>query len=221
MPQHSVRGLVHPRTFSLLMLLFGLIGPNPAGALTIGLNTEFDTGVTGDFGLVEITENAGALEFVISLNLVELGVDSDLHEFYFNLDDAISGLSIRDTDAAVTEYVLAPDPSVAGGAGSNFAWGVDFGNGGGPAGNGRLQTASFTLAADQDLTIADLLGSSFTQGGAIEVQFAAHIQGTSALTGATSETIGGMIPEPSTGPLLLSALGILGLWSRRSGTQGK
>jgi hypothetical protein len=203
----------------LLAVAFSLIGPGTAGALTIDLNTEFDTGVTGDFAQLEITENAGALDFVISLNLVALGAGSDLHEFYFNLEDGFTGLAISDTDAPNTEYVLSSDPSVAGGAGSDFDWEVNFGKGGGRPGNGKLQTASFTLTADQDLSLTDLFISSFAQEGTIEVQFATHVQGTSALTGANSETIGGSapIPEPATGPLVFSALGLLGFWRRRAG----
>lgn len=213
------RGLLCPWAVFILIVGMGLIGSSTAGAVAIGLNIEFDTQATGDFTSVEISEDAGALNFVISLNRVELGADSDLHEFYFNLVDGFTGLQIVDTNAQTTEYVLAADPSVAGGAGSNFDWGVHFGNGAGPRGNGRLQTASFTLTADQDLSLDDLLVSSFASGGMIEVQLAAHIQGTSALTGASSETIGGVIPipQPATGPLLVSALGFLGWWSRRSG----
>jgi len=94
-------------------------------------------------------------------------------------------------------------PSVAGGAGSSFDWAVEFGNGAGPMGNFQLQTASFTLSLFGDLFVSNLLESSFASGGSLAVQMAAHIQGISALTGATSETIGGtIVPEPSTAMLM-------------------
>ena len=167
--------------------------------------------------MISINENGGGLNFSISLNLDLLGADSDLHVFYFNIVGEISGLAIATTDAPVSDYMLTQNPPVAGGAGSNFDWGVDFGNGGGASGNGKLQSASFTLTADQNLVLDDLLESSFASGGSIEVQFAAHIQGTSALTGASSETIGGTIPEPSTGALVCWSLALLAVRSRRAG----
>jgi len=218
------RGLVRPVAISMWMGLLAAVIPGTAGALTFGLNTEFDTGVTGPFALVEITEDSGALNFVITLNADELGAGADLHQFYFNLDASITGLAISNTDAPTTEYLLMSNPSVAGGAGSDFDWGVHFGSGAGAKGNGSLESASFTLTADQDLSLDDLFLSSFASGGSIPVQFAAHIQGTSALTGATSETIGGgmfppggTIPEPSTASLLAGALMLLAgrsRWSR-------
>ncbi len=220
MQKQFTSGLLSPWAISLLVVALGAIAPGTAGALTFDLNTEFDTGVTGPFSTVEIDEQAGALNFVISLNLDPLGADSDLHVFYFNLDAAITGLTIGDTNAPTTEYVLSPDPSVAGGAGSAFDWEVHFGNGAGAKGNGKLRSASFTLTADQDLSIADLLLSSFASGNTIEAQMAAHIQGTSTLTGASSETIGGMassvqpIPEPSTAALVAGALALLGCRGR-------
>ena len=51
----------------------------------------------------------------------------------------------------------------------------NFGNGAGSKGNGMRESARFTLSANQDLSVADLLGSSFAQNGSIEAQFAAHL----------------------------------------------
>ena len=186
-----------------------------AGAVTFALDTEFDTGEVGQFATVEISEEGGNLAFLVLLDLDVLGMDSDLHLLYFNLEGDITGLMISDTDAPNTEYALSSDPAVAGGAGSSFDWSVEFGNGGGANGNGKLTSASFVLSADQGLSIDDLMSSSFASGGTIQIDMAAHVQGTSAFAGATSETVGGVIPipEPSTGLLLLSGLTFL---TRRS-----
>jgi len=86
---------------------------------------------------------------------------------------------------------------------------VNFGNGASGAGNGVLSVATFTLTADQPLSIADLLESSFASGDSIETQFAAHVQGTELFVSATSETVGGVVPEPSA--TLLLALGLVGI----------
>jgi hypothetical protein len=203
------------RILALLALGWISMAPTTASALSFTLSTELDTGVTGPFASVDLTESAGTLAFVITLDLDELGPSADLHQFYFNLTGNVVGLAISDTNAPNYPYSLAANPSIAGGAGSSFDWGVSFDNGGGAPGNGRLQIAEFTLSANQGLTIGQLIESSFASGGDIEINMAAHVQGTSLLTGASSETIGGIvpIPEPSTGLLFLT--GLMGLAAQR------
>jgi hypothetical protein len=183
----------------------------PARAIGSILNVEFDDGLSGDFATVDITEDAGSLLFSITLGSV-LGPDADLHEFYFNLVGGftIDDLMISSLDDPFTEYQLLGDPSVAGGAGSSFDFGVNFGNGAGASGNGVLQSATFVLTADVPLFLDDLRQASFAQNGAVMAQVAAHIQGTALVAGADSETIGGVVaPEPST--LLLLCGGLVGL----------
>ena len=128
----------------------------PAFALDIPLNIEFDTGEIGNYATVTVNESGGDLDFVISLAGTVLGPASDIHEFYFNLDGTPTGVTIFDTNAPVTEYELTPDPSVAGGAGSSFEYGVNFGNGAGGPGNGVLQARDLSISADEDLTIDSL-----------------------------------------------------------------
>jgi MYXO-CTERM domain-containing protein len=189
-------------------LAFSLCVAGAARATTFTLNVEFDNGTVGTFGSVEVTEIAGGdLLFELSVDAGALGPGSDLHEFYFNLPSAITGVSITSTDVVTTAYELLVAPPPAGGAGSSFAYGVSFGNGAGPKGNDVLQDASFVLAAGVDLAIADLLIGSHVNSG-FDVYFAAHVQGTSLL-GETSETVGSQVPEPGT--LVLGALGLLGL----------
>lgn len=192
----------------VLSLAAALTAAAPAGALSIQLNTEFDAGTVGNHLLLTVNENGGDLDFVLSLAGTDLGAGADLHEFYFNLVGSPTNVLISNTNAPNTAYALSASPSVAGGAGSSFEYGVSFGNGGGGPGNGVLKTASFRISADQVLTIASLAQTSSTSSG-IVVNFAAHLQGTSFVAGATSETVGGVIPEPSTA-LLLTA-GLLGL----------
>ena len=196
------------------------LAPALASALSIPLDVEFDDAVSGDFASVTVTEDGGELRFEIAIGPgSDLGGEADLHEFYFNLTGSFSGLSISSDDPQHPrgEYALASDPSVRGGAGSSFDFGVNFGNGGGPPGNGTLQTASFTLGAAQPLSIADLFETSTAAGGEVTVHFAAHFQNTSFANGSDSETVGGVIPEPGTGALLGLGLGILGALPRSRG----
>jgi hypothetical protein len=194
-----------------------LMFPFAANAITIPLDIELDTGLTGDFVSVEIVANgADALDFIITIDTDLLGAGADLNELYFNIDDALAdpdGLGIELTNAPVTAYRLTTARSVRGGAGSSFDFSINFGAGAGAHGNGVLQVASFTLTG---LTLESLVESSFASGGSIEIGLAAHVQGTSLYPGATSETLGGnfpSVPEPATGTMTL--FGLLLLAARR------
>lgn len=122
----------------------------PASALTIDLVYEFDGNSLGttSYGTVHVAESGGDLTFTITANTVNLG-GGDIHEFYFNLlspPDPVSGLMVTSGNWTGTPYsILGPNPSIAGGAGAAFDWGVNFGNGDGPSGNGTLINAIATL----------------------------------------------------------------------------
>jgi hypothetical protein len=188
--------------------------PAPAEALTLPITFEFDDGIEGDYGTISVEEDgAGGLSFEITLG-PDLGPDADLHYFYFNLQDTLSDLVISSTDPVATAYSLSADPSVQGGAGSDFDYAVFFGNGAGPNGNGNLAHATFTISSPSTaLSLGDLSDLSSTSQG-LESNFALHVQSTS--TRANSETVGAVIPEPTTAALL--ALGLAGVaWvGRRS-----
>ncbi len=177
----------------------------PAEALTVPLSFELDAGVEGDFGSIRIEEDgSGGLFFEITLG-PDLGPDVDLHYFYFNID--APDLAIASGNPVNTAYRLEANLTVRGGAGSSFDYSVFFGNGAGPPGNGTLQTASFTLfSSSVDLSLADLAELSNTSQG-LESNFAVHVQSTS--TPANSETVGAIIPEPTSFALL--ACGLFGL----------
>jgi hypothetical protein len=181
--------------------------PTSARALTLPLTFEFDDGIAGDYGSVRVEENgSGGIFFEITLG-PDLGPNADLHYFYFNLISGVPDLAITSDDAVATAYALETDLSVRGGAGSSFDYSVFFGNGAGPPGNGTLQTASFTLfSSSTDLSLSDLFELSNTSQG-LEASFAAHVQSTS--TPANSETIGAVIPEPTS--FALMACGLVGL----------
>lgn len=191
-----------------LCAMLGMLLPAAsASALTIPLTVEFDTGLIGNFGTIEVQEQAGALEFIVSLDTASLGASSDLNTLYFNVVRGVTGLRLTETNAPVTEYELSLEPPVRGGAGSDFDVVVLFGNGAGAKGNFVLQTATFTLVADEPLGIDSLRESSFAHNGSIEAGFAVHVQGTSLLEGADSETVGARpVPEPRTGLLMLAGL---------------
>ena len=185
------------RTFRISLLTLWIAGGS-AVAAEFPLTVEFDDGMVAEFGTVMVTESGGALRFEVILNPLVLGIDADLHRMYFNLVGAFTGLGVRTADPVNTLYVLLTDPHVAGGAGSKFDLGVSFGNGAGPKGNGTLQAASFTLFADQPLSIEDLAPMSSTSSG-IAIQLAVHVQDTSFVEGVTSETVGGLMGEGDPG----------------------
>jgi hypothetical protein len=188
-----------------------LLGGAAAHALSLPLNIEFDDGLVGNYGNVEVTEVAGGdLFFELTLETSTLGPEADFHEFYFNLPD-VDNLTIASTDTVTTPYELDFDPGVSGGAGSSWVWAVNLGQGASTNGNGILQTATFTLSADTDLSEDDLLISSSTNNAG-NVYVAAHIQGTD-LTNAGSETVGSAVPEPAT--FLLGALGLAWIGGRQ------
>jgi hypothetical protein len=206
--------------FGLAAGLGGAAREAEAASLTLPLSFEFDDGRTGDFGSVRVDEvSGGDLLFKITLG-PDLGDDADLHEFYFNLDGVdADGLEISaflcDGGGCGTDFELEADRPVRGGAGSDFDFAVNLGNGAGRRGNGVLSMASFVLGGDASLAIGDLLAEhSFTAAG-IETIFAAHVQGTSGSGNDDSETVGA-IPEPATAALFALGLAGLAFGSRRS-----
>jgi hypothetical protein len=199
--------------------MLGLLAPTTAWALTFQLDVELDDALHGAFGTVEVTEAGRGLFFTITLGS-ELGSGADLHEFYFNLAGEPTDLTLSSDDSVNTPYALSSAHAIAGGAGSRFDWEVNFGNGASQHGNGVLQQASFLIEPDDEslsITLANLFGAerSSASGGRIELDFAAHVQGTSLVEGANSETVGGIVPEPTTGIMLAAGLALAGCTQRR------
>ena len=122
----------------------------PATFATVELDIEFDDGVTGSFANVAVSESGSGLLFEVELREA-LGVDADLHDFYFNLTAGVGPLQIDSEDPVTTAYVLALAGPVHGGAGSRLDYVVSFGNGAGPSGNGVLQAVDKTQIGDISL----------------------------------------------------------------------
>jgi len=177
------------------LLLFSV----PANAAIIDLNYELDGNSLGttSFGTVEFTQNGDDVDLTIIANTLNLD-GGDIHEFYFNLPFAVTNLSVLNSGGVRnksigTFAILGPDPSVSGGAGASFDWGVSFGNGGGGPGNGILTTASFTLDALESLSIVDLLTIATDPNNTPPVVIAVHFQSAN-IFGAGSEAVGGAAP---------------------------
>ncbi len=189
---------------------------SPVHALVIDLNQEFDGNSSGttSYGTVTVTQNGNDLDFIITANTANLG-GGDIHEFYFNLTsppDPVTGLAVTVGNwlSASSKFtILGPNPSISGGAGASFDWGVSFGNGGGTSGNGVLTTATFTLSADQTLLVDDLLEWTATNNTP-DVYMAVHFQDTDIFN-ADSEMVGGGAHAPVPAPIYLLGTGLIGL----------
>ena len=192
-------------SYDVLLVCFGLSLAQAAHAVTVDLAYEFDGELAQQvYGTVDITQNQNGSDIDIAIDYAPdtLGTNADIHELYFNLTRDVTGLSITADNAPHKPYTLEYAPSVAGGAGASFDWGVNFGNGGGPPGNGTLQSASFTLSADKELSVSDFFDLSYPND-TMPVNVAVHFQSTadtsyfrSAATASGSETIGGVVPVP-------------------------
>ncbi|MEE3329885.1 MAG: PEP-CTERM sorting domain-containing protein [Myxococcota bacterium] len=202
-----------------------LLASGSSSALQASLDLELYEGMTGTFATVDITEDAGALDFTITLDS-SLGEDRDLQTFYFNfVGDPPDGLLLTTTDDPQTPYTLLEGPHVYGavntlpGTEGHFDYGVAFGSGPSNWGNGTLQTASFSLMAESPLQISDLFESTAVIEGTADVQLALRAQSTDIVEGlgASSSSFsvvgGNIVPEPSSG--LMASLGLVGLALRR------
>lgn len=200
----------------------------PLSGDIVNLVYEFDgdsDGVTS-FGTIELTQNGAIVDLEIVANTANL-VGGDIQELYFNLPAAvdISSLVISNSGGVSNQTInaftlLGTNPSIAGGAGSSFDTGINFGNGGGPPGNGVLTTATFSLTATGGLLVSDFLAETSTSNNVPPVFAAVHFQSADVF-GNGSETVGGgpqggpAVPEPGSFALLGIGLGIVMLQNRR------
>src|SRR5262245_12875126 len=202
-----------------LGLAFGVVlgagGASAASTMSSTFTVQLGPQKTGTYGTVDVTEAGGGFDFLIRLDRYSLGPKADLHEFYFNLPDTYSNVTLSPGGlcggaTCHTPFQLDAHKSTRGGAGANSDYRVSFGNGAGEKGNGRLQEASFHIDATSALQLypSSPFDPSFTSRH-LEVIFAAHVpgsRGVAATIGATELTV---VPEPATG--VIFGVGLVGL----------
>lgn len=106
---------------------------------------------------ITVTEVDGNLVFTVEV-LDETGQIGDLRGLFFDLDDdSLTGLKIFGVDVTSQETNtkdLGQGNNMNGGGRGNYDVGVGFGTPG--IGQDDIQTTTFTLSADQDLSLDDL-----------------------------------------------------------------
>jgi hypothetical protein len=209
-----------------LVLALGLAGLSSAHAdsLTVDLIYQLSDGTTGDYGEVTVNEVGGDLHFTISRG-PDLGPSADLVEFYFNLAGAFTGLAISSTDPQPgSSYLFGMPATERGEAMFSFDAEVNFGDGSGAGGNGTVTMATFTLSADQALTLAAIMETSSDEAVPVEILFGAFFRTTGDIAEEV-QIVGAPVPLPAAAWLFGSAL--LGFpairrWSgRRSEARGR
>lgn len=171
------------------------------------------------FGTIDLEDNSsGGVNVVIAADIDAL-VGGDIREWYFNLpatfsdlaenDFLLSSLIDQDGNEISNTAILSGGKKEKGSkkkrgktnrggngklgkAGAEFQWGVSFGNGQGPNGNGMLTTASFTIDTTKGLTLDDFLDAPLAEpNNTPAVLMAVHFQSTGP-NGEGSETVGGV-----------------------------
>lgn len=217
------------------LTVFGLLSLR-ADAAIIQLNYEFDGNEPGkNFGTVELANTGGGVKVTITANTANLQ-GGDIQVWYFNLADSagtllasdftlsdFSGVSNLAPENLTPPTLAGPNPTIVGGAGASFQWGVSFGSGGGRNGNGVLTEATFTIDTASGLNVTDFLDASptYARNAGVEVLMAVHFQ-SAEVYGAGSEMVGGGTtpphlshhPEPAT-VAIWSVLMALGFGTRR------
>jgi hypothetical protein len=154
-----------------------------------------------DYGLVHVEEDgAGGLIFSVELDPEILGPRAHLRDLHFNLDGDLTGLEVLTHDPVPRRYRLRRHGGFR--HGTLFDVSISFGSDRGRRSNGTLQEVSFSLVADDPLSVDDLLPMSFTRRGealhmAASVMRASHKRhGYTVFLGAVYE------PEPEPEPEL-------------------
>ncbi len=134
----------------------------PASASEFHLFTDLRSGEEDHFATAMVEEDgAGGLVFEITLDELLFPEHAHIKRLFFNLETDATGLALHSTDPVRRPYKLRDRRHRH----RRFDFTVGFGRIHGRRGNGELKTVSFTLSADQPLSIDDLLVPTTTRRG--------------------------------------------------------
>jgi hypothetical protein len=192
------------------MCLF--VGSAVAATISIPVAIGAGANITGT---VDLTDNAGDIDVTLTVQ------DGDIRGFWFSLDGVETGVVGTSPPVSDVCYYNPEAASLCGGgnvmsgAGAVFEYAFDLGN---PGGNDIGTTVSFTLSADQDLTIGMFLNGfvGIRVQGIDEERFG---EGSAKLVASCSDGECGEgppqeIPEPSTWMMLATGAGLMILAKR-------
>jgi hypothetical protein len=209
-----MKTIKHAAAIAAAILALGATTAAHAASQLFNLNvadTSANLGATV-FGTVLVTEDAGALDFLVTLDsgfkFHDGNANHNAFAFELNGDPAVSITNITSGFTRVSGTNFDAPPF------GNGIWdyaldctGCGPGYGGGVAG-----PLSFKVAADVgSLSLASLQSNAATVNGqSYDVYFTSDLVNTGGYTGNVGATIGSAVPEPATWAMMILGFGLSG-----------